>query len=303
MGSPVVPSPLATTWNHYREWALTARDLKSHLDRWRLWTLILAVSGSVLVTIGQQLGSIPTMVGPWTVTIGKIVGLGGAAAIALSTYFAREALSNENVQLWTKCRSAAESLKACTYLYRASVPPFDGTDRDQKIIDRRSAIEESAGNVERLVNQADDSTLVSSSLSGDEYYQQRVKDQIQFYRERSDEYQKKTAALRNIVFWLGTLAVLLGVASAIQPLVAGWTAVIATIIASVASHIQSQRYQSLIATYQATARRLETLGDKWVASGRSDADRNTFIQSCEDTMALENNAWVTQWSQLKAPGK
>lgn len=247
MGSPVAPCPLATTWNHYREWALTARNLKNHLDRWRLWTLILAVSGSVLVTIGQQLGSIPTIVGPWTGTIGKIVGLGGAAAIALSTYFAREALSNENVQLWTKCRSAAESLKACTYLYRASVPPFGGTDRDQKLIDRRSAIEESAGNVERLVNQADDPTFVSSSLSGDEYYQQRVKDQIQFYRERSDEYQKKTATLRNIVFWLGALAVLLGVASAIQPLVAGWTA--------------------------------------------------------EDTMALENNAWVTQWSQLKPPGK
>lgn len=244
MGSPVAPCPLATTWNHYREWALTARNLKNHLDRWRLWTLILAVSGSVLVTIGQQLGSIPTIVGPWTGTIGKIVGLGGAAAIALSTYFAREALSNENVQLWTKCRSAAESLK---YLYRASVPPFGGTDRDQKLIDRRSAIEESAGNVERLVNQADDPTFVSSSLSGDEYYQQRVKDQIQFYRERSDEYQKKTATLRNIVFWLGALAVLLGVASAIQPLVAGWTA--------------------------------------------------------EDTMALENNAWVTQWSQLKPPGK
>jgi len=29
------------------------------------------------------------------------------------------------------------------------------------------------------------------------------------------------------------------------------------------------------------------------------ADRNAFIRSCEDTLALENSAWVGEWSQEK----
>src|SRR6202795_107864 len=95
MASPALSSPLSSTWNRYRAWSLTARELKTSLDRWTLWTLILAVAGAVLVTLGQQLGSTATIIGPWAGPVGKIVGLGGAAAIALSTYFAREALSNE----------------------------------------------------------------------------------------------------------------------------------------------------------------------------------------------------------------
>src|SRR5215469_3868634 len=142
MASPALLSPLASTWNRYKQWAGTACELKSRLDRWRLWTLILAVMGTVLVTLGQQIPSILTSLESQAGTIGKIIGLAGAGAVALSTYFAREALSTESVQRWAKCRSAAESMKASTYLYRAGVSPFEGADRDEKLIDRRTAIEE-----------------------------------------------------------------------------------------------------------------------------------------------------------------
>jgi SMODS and SLOG-associating 2TM effector domain 1 len=105
--------------------------------------------------------------------------------------------------------------------------------------------------------------------------------------------------LRQLVFWLGAVAVLLGVVSAVKPLVVAWTAVVATVIASLSSRVQSQRYQTLVAAYQSTARRLETLRDKWEASAKTDVGKNAFIQSCEETMSLENSAWVTQWSQRK----
>jgi len=265
--------------------------------------LVLAVAGAILVTLGQQLGSLAAIIGPWAGPVGKIVGLGGAAAIALSAYFAREALSDESVLRWTKCRSTAESLKASIYLYRAGVPPFDDTDRDEKLIDRRAAIEDAMEGMEPLVPQTEDKGVDLSPMSAGNYIQQRANDQIQFYRGRSDEYQKKIRALRQIVLWLGAVAVILGVVAALKPLVAGWTAVIATVTAAVSSHVQSQRYQSLIAAYQSTARRLETLRDKWEAGGEAEANQNTFIQSCEDTMALENSAWVTQWSQRKPPGQ
>jgi hypothetical protein len=264
---------------------------------------MLAVAGAVLVTLGQQLNSFGASVGRWTGLAGKAVSLGGGAAIALSAYFAREALSNENVQRWTKCRSTAESLKATIYLYRAGVPPFDGADRDDQLVDRRTAIEDAVEGVEPSVSQPEDKAVDLSPINAQDYAQQRLNDQVEFYQRRSGEYQKKTRMLRQIVLWLGAVAVLLGVISAVEPLVAGWTAVIATVVAAVSSHVQSQRYQILTAAYQSTTRRLEMLRDKWEASHKSDINRNAFIQSCEDTMALENGAWVTQWSQQKPPGQ
>lgn len=255
MASSAMSSALATTWKRYRIWALTARELKAGLDRWKSWTLILAVAGAILVTLGQQVAALAASIGTWGTPAGKVIGLAGAAAIALSAYFAREALSSESVQRWTKCRSAAESLKASTYLYRAAVPPFDGADRDEKLLDRRTAIENAIEVVEPRENETEDTKVDLSSLSVGDYIQQRVNDQIQFYRTKLGEYQRKTRTLQQVVLWVGAVAVLLGVVSAAKPLVAGWTAVIATVTAALSSHFQSQRYQSLSAAYQATARR------------------------------------------------
>jgi hypothetical protein len=299
MASPALSSALSTTWNRFRIWDLTAVKLRCDLDRWRLLTLILAIGGAVLVTLGQQLGSLTASIGLWAASAGKVVNLLGAASIALSAYFAREALSSDKVQGWTKCRSVAESLKATTYLYRAAVPPFDGTDRDQKLIDRRGATEDAVEGIEPLTPDSETVVVDLSPISVQDYILKRVDDQSGFYRRRSIEYQKKTKTLRGIVFWLGAATVLLGVVSAVRPLVASWSAVVATVIASLSSYVQGQRYQMLAAGYESTARRLETLKDKWGANPQSDAGKNAFIQSCEDTMALENSAWVTQWSQQK----
>src|SRR5215471_11465137 len=299
MASTAASPALSTTWSHFRIWDLTADKLRGDLERWRLWALVLAIAGAVLVTLGQQLGSLTASIGLWASSAGKVINLLGAGSIALSAYFAREALSNEKVQGWTKCRSVAESLKATTYLYRAGVPPFDGTDRDQNLIDRRGATEDAVEEIEPLAPDSETAVVDLSPISVQDYILKRVDDQVGFYRRRTAEYQKKTTTLRGIVFWQGATAVLLGVISAVKPSVASWSAVVATVIASLSSYVQGQRYQTLAAAYESTARRLEMLKDKWGASPQSDAGRNAFIQSCEDTMALENSAWVTQWSQKK----
>jgi len=297
MASPAVSSALASTWNRFRVWDLTAVQLRTSLDRWRVRTLILAVAGAVLVTLGQHLGTLDG----WAALLGKAASVAGAIAIAVSAYFAGQALSNENVQNWTKSRSTAESLKAATYLYRTGIPPFDGADRDAKLVDRRAAIEEAVDGIEPVAAPAGEEVSNLSPLSVDNYVALRVNDQIGgFYRLRAAEYQQKTARLRQLIFWLGAVPVILGAAAAKKPSVAAWSAVVATIIASLTSYVQGQRYQALSTAYLATARRLEMLRDKWAASPKSDASsKNAFIQSCEDTMALENGAWVTQWSQRK----
>ena len=97
----------------------------------------------------------------------------------------------------------------------------------------------------------------------------------------------------------------LGLSSVALPL-SGWVAVIGTVTAALSAHGLNQRYQSLTSTYQSTSRRLELLKGGWVATGKQDSDtteRNAFIQSCEDTLAMENGAWLSQWSQKTAGAK
>ena len=97
------------------------------------------------------------------------------------------------------------------------------------------------------------------------------------------------------------LSAILGAVSATFSL-SPWVALVATVITSVTAYVKNQRYESIIGLYQATAIRLQLLKDQWLDSGKTDqdkADRDSFIQRCEETMSLENGAWVAQWSPAK----
>jgi hypothetical protein len=79
---------------------------------------------------------------------------------------------------------------------------------------------------------------------------------------------------------------------------AGWIAFITTITASVAAYLYSGRYQYLIVSYQATARQLELLKNRWaIAADKQDDNsekRNQFITECEMVISVENSAWMSQ---------
>jgi hypothetical protein len=277
--------------------------MKSSLDSWRSWTLILATAGASFSTLGEQLKKVANPKhDQWHSLIHAIAiaaSLGGAAAIALASYFAREALSGERVENWTKARSAAEASKSALYLYRAAADPYNGEDRDKKLLERREVIETGLEGIELASSRAEMPDL--SPLAVSDYITKRVDPQIKYYRDTAAGYQMRVARLRLIVFWLGVVGVLLGVGAAAGRL-GSWVAVVGTVTAAVSSHIQSQRYQGLIVLYRATERRLRFLKEEWEASGKLEADkpaRNSFIQSCEDAMALENGAWLAQWSQQK----
>ena len=79
-----------------------------------------------------------------------------------------------------------------------------------------------------------------------------------------------------------------------------WVALLATVTTSITAYVKNHRYELMISLYQATAMRLQSLKDQWLDSGKTDADkaeRDSLIQRSEETLALENGAWVAQWSQ------
>jgi hypothetical protein len=287
---------LEVPWHAYRTWAGTARFLKSDLHRWTQRTLWLAIAGAVLAAVGQEFGALKAF-SSWPLATRGVAVL-AAFAVALSAYFGKEALSGNKTADWVKARSAAESLKSLVYLYRAGTPPFDSADREKVLFARVGEIQDRVAAVQTRSAPPETKEPDLSPLTVDDYIARRVDDQIGYYDLRASEYQTKNDQLRNAVFWLGAASVLLGVFAA-TGFVPAMVGLIATLTASLSAHAQNQQYQALIVVYQSTSRRLLALKGEWIASHKSDSDtaeRNGFIRSCEDAMALENGAWAGEWS-------
>jgi hypothetical protein len=282
---------LDVPWHAYRTWAATARFLKSDLTRFTRHTLILAIAGAILAATGQELS-------PWP-KFSRAAALLASFALALAAYFGKQALTASQTSDWVKARSAAESLKAATYLYRASAPPFDQTDRMKALSDLVATIERRVESLQAR-SPANEESPDLSPLTVDDYIQKRVEDQIDYYDKRAAQYQKNNDTLSAIVFWFGAASVLLGLVSTLVGFVPAIIGLIATLTASLSAHAQNQQYQVLIVTCQATSRRLVALIGQWAASGKTDADttdRNAFVRACEDTLAQESTAWVGQWTK------
>jgi hypothetical protein len=130
--------------------------------------------------------------------------------------------------------------------------------------------------------------LPEGALPVSQYIKDRVDDQIKWYRDKAQLYERYVERARIASLVLGAIAVILSVISA-TGWTAGWIAAITTITASIAAYLYSGRYQYLILSYQATARRLEALKTRWEVDGKPEDDpdkRNQFIQNCKDATQL-----------------
>jgi SMODS and SLOG-associating 2TM effector domain 1/SMODS and SLOG-associating 2TM effector domain 3 len=289
-------SGLSGAWTAYRMWAATARHHRNAIDFWNRGGLWLAIAGATLAALGQQLVPMAAVGGIEGFAF-RAPGVLGAAVIALATYFSSQAVSGSRDRAWIRCRAAAESIRSAIYLYRASVPPFDTAARAAELSARVEKALEDLSDIEPRPPDAGEPAPALDALTVDRYIGERVSEQIGWYRGRAADYQKRADRCRRFTLVLGAVSVLLGLASAAAG-VSAWLGVIATATASITAHVKNQRYQTLIGVYLATATRLELLKDQWADSGKTDADkpdRDAFIQRCEETMALENSAWLAQW--------
>ncbi len=291
-------------WKQYRIYAATSRKHKKVLSSWRYYVLGLSIIGAILATICQQAAGLEFGNITWWPWMPRIMGGLSAIALGLAAFFSKEILSPDRERRWVRSRSLAEALKTHAYLFATGAPPYDTSEAIDLLYD----------NIKELLGEVTDLTVESiskaegrkyippASLSVDQYIDVRITDQIDnFYTPRAAEHQTTMDKGRKISLGLGVTAVILGALGA-SGWTAGWVAVISTITASIAAYLYAGRYQYLVISYQASARRLGLLSSRWRSSGKTDADikeRNTFICACEDLISIENSAWMAEWTAKK----
>ena len=117
-------------------------------------------------------------------------------------------------------------------------------------------------------------------LTVEDYIKARVDDQINYYNNTAIKHQERADFWRFCGLVAASSGAILGTVSALFSL-APWVALLSTVVTSLTAYVKGQQYESMIALYQATASRLTVLKDKWLDSGKSDADtaeRNAIYQ-------------------------
>ena len=294
---------LKTTWGEYRTWAATARAQRSHIFSWRTYTLLLTTGGAFLAalsqtTIGLELGT------EYPASISTVLGWLSGVSIALATFFGREILRPGAQNQWVSSRSIAEALKSETYRFRSRTAPYDESDAPERLNENTEKLLEKVTHVQAatLSDEQKRERLPEGPLSVDEYIEERVDEQIDnYYHPRVIEYLKVTKRGSIISLGLGAMAVVLALFGA-AGWTAGWIAFITTITASVAAYLYSGRYQYLIVSYQATARQLKLLKNRWAIIAdkpyKNSEKRNQFVMDCEMVISVENSAWMSQLTDI-----
>ncbi len=284
---------LNTPWATYRLWASTARYQKKEIDKLTNRSLWLACLGAVVAAGAEQMKSFSSLT-----AAAQWIGMAAAAAVALATFLSRQVQGDNRISIWTRSRTAAESMKSCIFLFRASAAPFDGPDKAAQINSRTAKVNADMQGVEPRQPEAELAPDLTP-LTVDSYISKRLVEQIDYYRTRAGEHQAEADRYRSATTVLAGIGVILTVASMVSFL-SLWAPVIATLASSITAHLKNQQLQMLTATYTKTALQLSSLLDGWRSSGKTDADkaeRDAFLQNCEQTMATENGGWSALWAK------
>src|SRR5262249_18474641 len=145
-------------------------------------------------------------------------------------------------------------------------------------------------------------------LTPQQYRERRILGEVkQFFRPRALACRKIAARLKWLEFALALAATIItAVAGVIGKSfsvaganfdIAALTAVLHTISGSILAHIEASRYQYLVTSYLATARRLEDEDANFDSESGDAKSWSEFVNRCEDIIATENNSWVAKWAK------
>ena len=296
---------LETVADRQAQWSKTADHLKSTIDNARWWVFVLSILGAVLAAAASQMGVKATDAVTMSISNPRAgVAIAAAVSLAFATFFTQRLLGTEHATAWVRARAISERLKQEAFRFSAAAAPYDDPDRakvELLLDDERARIEADGQDLLGMqVSTASKGSSPRGPLTQDEYLAQRVKKQIDYFVPKANKYRVIAVVLRRIELVLAAAATLITAVVSVTGKSVVWgmtfdfaalTAVLTTIAGAVLAHIEASRYDFLVMTYRATARRLQE------RTGRSHAPWSDFVNDCENILAAENTSWIAKWTK------
>jgi hypothetical protein len=294
---------LEATADSQAMWSATANRLKANYDAARTVTFGLSVGAALLATVASQLDH----------QFRLYLSIASAVMLGVVSLLSARLLSNARSSAWVRARAASEALKREAFKYAASAAPYDNLgSRESRLNTEREKVER---DVEDLLGELVRTTGKGSSprdaLGPEDYIRARVEHQIEkYYLPKADIYKGAASTLHATEFGLSLLAAIITAAVGLagKELLGGLrfdfvalTAVLTTIAGAILAHIEAARYDFLVMSYRAAARRLgnELARGPEVAFGEP-ADWSAFVERCEAIISEENNGWLAKWTSPTA---
>jgi len=294
---------LDTIADRQAQWSETANQLKSTIDNARWAVFVLSILGALAATIAGQMS--PADTAALTSSPRTWVAIVGVVCLAAATFFTSRLLGTAHVTDWVRARAIAESLKREAFKFAAGAAPYDNPDPAQSaqlLEQERTKIEKDGEDLlPKQVPATGQGSTPRGPLSHDDYVAKRVNDQIAWFRTRAKEHGDVARNLRRVEFVLALAATLITALATVTGKsalfggmtfdIAAITAVLTTVAGSILAHVEASRFDFLVMSYLAAARRLED------RRGAAQVPWSDFVNDCENILAAENASWIGKWSK------
>jgi hypothetical protein len=289
-----------SVWTRRIAWSRAADRLKARIQRARSAVLLLGLSGAVLETGAATFLASEALLRSWCAGV-------GAVFLALVPAISRRFVTIDAIRAWTRARSASEAMKAEVYAFRAKAEPYSGGDSLKIFTKNSTELDKALADIERYAAEFNGNPgEPPPPLDAQAYIDRRVTQQIeQYYRRKARLYAGHLRAFRRceaifalVAAGLGALTAVSAIpATGLKPVIGVWVAVLTTLAASIGAHVAASRYDFIVTSYYATARRLEDLVNEWRSDGSPPTGPrwSQFVRDCEQAISVENESWMAKF--------
>jgi uncharacterized membrane protein YoaK (UPF0700 family) len=296
-------STLRATWREQKRWSRAADRARRRYARWRTASLALMVAAAIAGALAAQLEAEPAFVGAalW------LAGAAGVAA-ALVAVIGRSMLGPAKMREWIRARSASEGLKSEVYKFVMRAGPYREGDPEASFAERIADITDAMKDLDPLLAaiEPEEREPPEAPMNVDDYLDERLSSQIDgYYRKQAATEARIVARYRVVELSFTSAAAILGAIAAVEGAsIAAWVAAATTAATAVGAHLAAGRHEYELATYTATARRLERLATRFRdASEKREptaAEIDTLVTEAEAAISAEHQGWMTEWEKPEA---
>ncbi len=221
-----------------------------------------------------------------------VLTLFSAVFTALSTSVIASTLHAKGSKSWQSIRSVAEDIKSEVYLFCTSSGHYFGQSEEEQcnaLHDKKNKALEIVDDIELLPAKQSDPPPVN--LTANDYSRHRVKDQIEWYKNKSIRYDN---LLNRFRIFLHILTILVAVLGALSFYFNNrmWLAFMTTIISAISSYLLSVKYSELKRSYLILHKQLSRLDNDF---NDKRIDANKYVERSESLFRGENQSWTSIW--------